>query len=121
MGRKPKKRRRVQRQIVRQLLRGEESCAAVARKYRVSDQTLYRWQREFLANNEDPLPADARDSDVSAVQGDETRAYECRLDSFLRQCPVCGSNMTVDYMARSINIATLLLTQNDTYATKRPP
>ena len=58
MGRKPKVPRDVQRQIVQQLLRGDESIAALARKHRVSDQTIYRWQKQFLADNEDTLPAE---------------------------------------------------------------
>jgi transposase-like protein len=48
MGRKPKRTLPMQRRIVQQLLQGTQSCAALARKYRVSDQTLCRWQKRFL-------------------------------------------------------------------------
>ncbi len=100
MGRKPKKTRDVQRQIVLQLLRGDESIAALARRHRVSDQTLYRWQKEFLADNEDPSPTVESGGDASTTEGLTPDVYECELDSFLRQCPVCGSNMTADYRNR---------------------
>jgi transposase-like protein len=100
MGRKSKFPRDVQRQIVQQLLRGDESIAALARKHRVSDQTLYRWQRQYLADSEDPLPAKSSDGETSTTQGFTPEVYDCELDSFLRQCPVCGSNMTADYRNR---------------------
>ncbi|MHB8974792.1 MAG: transposase [Pirellulaceae bacterium] len=100
MGRNPKVPRDVQRQIVQQLLRGDESIAALARKHRVSDQTLYRWQRQYLAESEDTLPAESSDSGASTTQGFTPEVYDCELDSFLRQCPECGSNMTADYRNR---------------------
>ena len=48
MGKKPKYSPETQRRIVLRLLKGDEPCAALARKYKVSDQTLYRWQKSFL-------------------------------------------------------------------------
>lgn len=36
-------------EAVLQLLRKEEPVAALARRYQVSEQTLYRWRDEFLA------------------------------------------------------------------------
>lgn len=36
-------------EAVLQMLRKEEPVAALARRYQVSEQTLYRWRDEFLA------------------------------------------------------------------------
>ena len=37
------------------LLRKEEPVAALARRYQVSEQTLYRWRDEFLAGGRERL------------------------------------------------------------------
>jgi transposase-like protein len=97
MGRKAKLNAETRRRIARELLRGAEPIAALARKYGVSDQTLYRWQREFLASDENPLAAEPSDGEASTVEDSSPEVYACILDSFLRQCPECGSNMTADY------------------------
>ena len=39
------------------LLRREEPAAQLARRYGVSEQTLYRWREEFLAGGEAALAA----------------------------------------------------------------
>jgi transposase len=43
------------REAVLSLLRREEAAAAIARRYGVSEQTLYRWRDEFLAGGEAAL------------------------------------------------------------------
>lgn len=40
---------------VLRLLRKEESVAALARRYQISEQTLYRWRDEFLAGGRERL------------------------------------------------------------------
>jgi transposase-like protein len=43
------------REAVLALLRREETTAAIARRYGVSEPTLYRWRDEFLAGGEAAL------------------------------------------------------------------
>lgn len=43
------------REVVLALLRREESAAVLARRYGVSEGTLYRWRDEFLAGGEAAL------------------------------------------------------------------
>lgn len=97
MGRKAKLDAETRRRIARELLQGAEPIAALARKYGVSDQTLYRCQSEFLASDENPLAAEPSDGEASTVEDSSPEVYACILDSFVRQCPECGSNMTADY------------------------
>jgi hypothetical protein len=97
MGRKSKIPRRDQRNAVLRLLRGDESCAALACAYQVSDQTIYRWKKQFLADKEDGLPETESDGTVSKPSGKPIHVYHCLLDSFLRQCPLCGSHMIADF------------------------
>lgn len=40
------------REAVLRMLRREEAAAAIARRYQVSEPTLYRWRDEFLAGGE---------------------------------------------------------------------
>jgi len=42
-------------EAVLRLLRKEEPVAALARRYQVSEQTLYRWRDEFLAGGRERL------------------------------------------------------------------
>ena len=56
------------REAVLALLRREEPAVQLARRYGVSEQTLYRWRDEFLAGGEQALAkgkngSDARDRD----------------------------------------------------------
>ena len=53
------------REAVLALLRQEESASVLARRYGVSDQTLYRWRDEFLAGGEAAL-ASANGKQVDA-------------------------------------------------------
>jgi transposase len=52
MGRRSELRPGQRREAVLVLLRKEEPAARVARRYGVSEQTLYRWRDEFLAAGE---------------------------------------------------------------------
>jgi transposase-like protein len=61
------------REAVLRLLRREETAAAIARRYQVSEPTLYRWRDEFLAGGEAALgsgkgKADARDRQIAELQ-----------------------------------------------------
>jgi transposase-like protein len=44
MGREPSLSRQSRREIVLKFLQGDESCAALAAKHGVSDQTIFHWQ-----------------------------------------------------------------------------
>jgi transposase-like protein len=62
------------REAVLSLLRREESAAAVARRYGVSEPTLYRWRDDFLAAGEAALAggmrngASAQDRQVAELE-----------------------------------------------------
>jgi len=61
------------RDVVLKLLRREEPAAKLARRYGISEQTLYRWRDEFLAGGEAALAsgkggADARDRQIRELQ-----------------------------------------------------
>lgn len=55
------------REAVLALLRREEPAAKLARRYGVSEQTLYRWRDEFLAGGEAAL------SSLTSKKGDPNR------------------------------------------------
>ena len=52
------------REAVLSLLRGEEPATQVARRYGVSEPTLYRWRDEFLAGGEAALKNGCGGSDA---------------------------------------------------------
>jgi transposase-like protein len=55
MGRQSQVEVKERREAVLSLLRREESAAAIARRYQVSEPTLYRWRDEFLSGGEAAL------------------------------------------------------------------
>jgi transposase-like protein len=61
------------REVVLMLLRREEPAAKLARRFGVSEQTLYRWRDEFLAAGEAALAngkggADPRDREIRELK-----------------------------------------------------
>src|SRR5947209_12581652 len=63
------------REAVLALLRREEPAAQLARRYGVSEQTLYRWRDDFLAAGEAALAkgkngSDARDQEIRALKAE---------------------------------------------------
>lgn len=61
------------REAVLSLLRREEPAAAIARRYQVSEPTLYRWRDEFLAGGESALGKgkgkhDSRDRRIAELE-----------------------------------------------------
>jgi transposase-like protein len=63
------------REAVLVLLRREEPAAQLARRYGVSEQTLYRWRDDFLAAGEAALAkgkngSDARDQEIRALKAE---------------------------------------------------
>src|SRR6266849_3515592 len=65
------------REAVLALLRREEPAAQLARRYGVSEQTLYRWRDEFLAAVEAAL---ANGKNGSAARDREIRALKAELE-----------------------------------------
>jgi transposase-like protein len=65
------------REVVLMLLRREEPAARLARRFGVSEHTLYRWRDEFLAGGEAALASgkgqhDPRDRQIAELQGQLT-------------------------------------------------
>jgi transposase len=61
------------REVVLMLLRREEPAAKLARRFRISEQTLYRWRDDFLAGGEAALAdgkggADPRDREIRELK-----------------------------------------------------
>jgi transposase len=55
MGKRSEVPMKDRREAVLSLLRREEAAAVIARRYGISEQTLYRWRDEFLAGGEAAL------------------------------------------------------------------
>jgi transposase-like protein len=63
------------REAILALLRREEPAVQLARRYGVSEQTLYRWRDEFLAGGESALAhgkqgSDGRDREIRALKAE---------------------------------------------------
>ena len=61
------------REVVLMLLRREEPAAKLARRFGISEQTLYRWRDEFVAGGESALAnskggADPRDREIRELK-----------------------------------------------------
>jgi transposase len=74
MGRQANVEAGQRKEAVLALLRREEPATALARRYGISEQTLYRWRDEFLAGGEAALKG-------TGGNGDERR----RIDDLVRQ------------------------------------
>jgi len=66
------------REAVLALLRREEPAAPLARRYGISEQTLYRWRDEFIAGGEQALAkgkngSDGRDQEIRALKAAANR------------------------------------------------
>ena len=75
MGKKSELKGSDRREVVLLLLRREEPAAVLARRYGISEQTLYRWRDEFLAAGEAALMqakngADPRNRQVEELKRD---------------------------------------------------
>ncbi len=71
MARKSKLSVRERREVVLMLLRREEPAAALARRYGVSEVTLYRWRDEFIQGGEAAMV-----NDKGAANGSSRRVQE---------------------------------------------
>ena len=99
MARKSPTNPETRRHLVLRLLRHEDTCATLARTCRVTDQTLYRWRKQVLAEEPWLASTEARnDSPTAPARAAGGLVQEYLLDSFLRNCPVCGHPITADYI-----------------------
>jgi transposase-like protein len=78
MGKKSELDVSVRREAVLALLRREEAGKVLARRYGISEQTLYRWRDEFLAGGESALGSgqggsDARDRQIADLKREVAR------------------------------------------------
>jgi transposase-like protein len=73
MGASPKLSVPERRKVVLSLIRREEPAAVLARRYGISENTLYRWRDDFLAAGEAALThgrhkADGRDRQIAELR-----------------------------------------------------
>ena len=77
MARKSKLSTRERQEVVLMLLRREEPAAALARRYGVSEPTLYRWREDFLAAGKSALTDKAK---KGSEEGQQIRQLERELE-----------------------------------------
>jgi transposase-like protein len=78
MGKKSELGVSARREAVLALLRREEAGKVLARRYGISEQTLYRWRDEFLAGGESALASgqggsDGRDRQIADLKREVAR------------------------------------------------
>ena len=71
-------------QIVLECMRGEESVAAICRKYGINENNYYNWSKEFLEAGKRRLQGDterqATGSEVSSLKKENTQLKEIVAD-----------------------------------------
>lgn len=90
MGKKSELGRAERRDVVLMLLRREESAAVLARRYGVSEQTLYRWRDEFLAGGEAALNAGKGGADPRHRQIEELKRELARRDQVIGELTIAN-------------------------------
>jgi len=78
------------REAVLALLRREEAAAVLARRYGVSEQTLYRWRDEFLAGGEAALTSGRGGSDARDRQIEELKRQVARRDQVIGELTIAN-------------------------------
>lgn len=63
-------------EIVLAVLRKEEPVAAIARRFQVSEQSIYRWQDEFIAGGIEAVSARGKQAGTSEVSELKKRLIE---------------------------------------------
>jgi transposase-like protein len=72
------------------LLRREEPAAVLARRYGISEQTLYRWRDDFLAAGEVALNAGKTGSDPRNRQIEELQRELARRDQVIGELTIAN-------------------------------
>jgi transposase len=78
------------RDVVLMLLRREEPAAVLARRYGVSEQTLYRWRDEFLAAGEAALLGGRNGADPRKRQIEELKRELARRDQVIGELTIAN-------------------------------
>ena len=78
------------REAVLALLRREEPAVQLARRWGVSEPTLYRWRDEFLAAGEAALAHDKNGNDAPARENRELRAQLEERDRVIGELTVAN-------------------------------
>ena len=75
MARKSKLSARERQEVVLMLLRREEPAAALARRYGVSENSLYKWREQFLEGGRTALTNGKGVNDAGSPQEDRNRSH----------------------------------------------
>ena len=90
MGKKSELEGAARRDVVLMLLRREEPAAVLARRYGISEQTLYRWRDEFLAGGEAALVGGKGGADPRDRQLDELKREVARRDQVIGELTIAN-------------------------------
>ena len=90
MGKKSELGAAERRDVVLMLLRREESAAVLARRYGISEQTLYRWRDEFLSAGEAALLAAKGGADARNRQIEELKRELARRDQVIGELTIAN-------------------------------
>ena len=90
MGKKSELEGSARRDVVLMLLRREEPAAVLARRYGISEQTLYRWRDEFLAGGEAALAAGKGGADPRDRQVEELKREVSRRDQVIGELTIAN-------------------------------
>lgn len=90
MGKKSELQGGERRDVVLMLLRREEAAAVLARRYGVSEQTLYRWRDEFLAAGEAALMASKNGVDPRNRQIEDLKRELARRDQVIGELTIAN-------------------------------
>jgi transposase-like protein len=78
------------REVVLMLLRREEPAAKLARRFGVSEQTLYRWRDDFLAGGEAALSAGKGQSDPRERENAELKKQLTQRDQVIGELTIAN-------------------------------
>ena len=90
MGKKSELKGSDRREVVLLLLRREEPAAVLARRYGISEQTLYRWRDEFLAAGEAALMQAKNGADPRNRQVEELKRELAQRDQVIGELTIAN-------------------------------
>jgi transposase len=90
MGKKSELKGSDRREVVLLLLRREEPAAVLARRYGISEQTLYRWRDEFLAAGEAALTQAKNGADPRNRQVEELKRELAQRDQVIGELTIAN-------------------------------
>ncbi len=90
MGKKSELDVSARREAVLALLRREEAGKVLARRYGISEQTLYRWRDEFLAGGESALALGQGGSDGRDRQIEDLKREVARRDQVIGELTIAN-------------------------------